>query len=127
MPVFEVTLLLDIPIQTRVMQGRRDAAAATRSRLQYQQAFARDRIEADVLDAHSGIHGARDRIQATRREVKLAVELEQAERVRFEQGDSHLLIVNVREQQTAEAELREVDASLDYHRAVADLRAARGE
>lgn len=126
-PVAEVTLLIDIPIQTRLMQGRRDAAAATLTRLQYQQTFIRDRIEADVRDAHSGIRGARDRIEATRREIKLALELEQAERLRFEQGDSHLLIVNVREQQTAEAELREVEALLDYHRAIADLRAARGE
>ncbi len=126
-PVFEVSLLLDIPIQTRFMQGRRDAAAATVMRLGHQQAFARDRILADVRDAHSGIRGARDRIDAAKREVKLAIELEQGERTRFEQGDSHLLIVNIREQQTAEAELRETEAFFDYHRAVADLKAARGE
>jgi outer membrane protein TolC len=126
-PVFEVTLLLDIPIQTRVMQGRRDAASAMVTRFGHQQAFARDRIEADVRDAHSGIRGARDRIDAAKREVKLAIELEQAEHTRFEQGDSHLLIVNIREQQTAEAELREIEALLDYHRSVADLKAARGQ
>lgn len=55
------------------------------------------------------------------------MDLEQAERVRFEQGDSNLLTVNIREQQTAEAELREIEALFDFHRAVADLRAARGE
>jgi outer membrane protein, heavy metal efflux system len=125
--VFEVSLLLDIPIQTNFMQGRRDAAAATVLRLGHQQAFAQDRIEADVRDAHSGMRGAQDRIAAAKQEVKLALELEQAERTRFEQGDSHLLIVNLREQQTAEAELREIEAYLDYHRAVADLKAARGE
>ena len=96
-------------------------------RLAQQQAYARDRIQADVQDAHSGIRGAYQRIEAARREVKLAVELQQAERVRFEQGDSHLLTVNIREQQTAEAELREVDALFDYHRALADLKFARGE
>jgi outer membrane protein TolC len=97
------------------------------SRLNHQQEFARDRIDADVRDAHSGIRRARERIEAARREVKLAVDLENAERYRFDQGDSHLLIVNIREQQTAEAELREVEALLDYHRAAADLKAARGE
>ena len=126
-PVFEVTLLLDIPIQTRLMRGRRDAASAMVTRSGLQQSFARDRIEADVRDAHSGLRGARDRIDAAKREVKLALELEQGERTRFEQGDSHLLIVNLREQQTVEAELREVDAFLDYYRAAADLKAARGE
>lgn len=126
-PVLELTLLLDIPLQTRMMQGRRDVATATSTRLALQQDFARDRIAADVRDAQSGMRGGRDRIEATRREVKLAVELEEAERIRFAQGDSHLLIVNIREQQAAEAEIREVDALLDYHRAVADWRAARGE
>ena len=126
-PVLEVTILLDIPIQTRFMQGRADAASAMVTRFGHLQDFARDRIEADVRDAHSAIRGARERIEAARREVKLALELENAERTRFEQGDSHLLIVNIREQQTAEAELREVDAFFDYHRAAADLKAARGE
>jgi len=126
-PVLEVSFLLDIPIQTRLMQGRADAASAMVTRFGKLQDFARDRIEADVRDAHSAIRGARERIEAARREVKLALELENAERTRFEQGDSHLLIVNIREQQTAEAELREVDALFDYHRAAADMKAARGE
>ncbi|CAN5797857.1 TolC family protein [soil metagenome] len=126
-PVFEVSLLLDIPLQTRMMQGRADAASATLGRLEQQRTFTRDRIEADIRDARSALRGSRDRIEATRREVKLALELEDAERTRFEQGDSTLLIVNIREQQSAEAELREVDALLDYHRAVADWKAARGD
>lgn len=126
-PVLEVTLLLDVPLQTRLMRGRANAASAMMSRLSYQQEFARERIDADVRDAHSAIQRARERIDAARREVTLAVELENAERTRFNQGDSHLLIVNIREQQTAEAELREVEALLDYYRASADLKAARGE
>jgi outer membrane protein TolC len=126
-PVLEVTLLVDIPLQTRLMRGRANAAAAMVGRLEHQETYARDRIEADMRDAHSALRGARERIEAARREVKLALALEDAERTRFEQGDSHLLIVNIREQQTAEAELREVDALLDYQRAIADSRAARGE
>jgi outer membrane protein, heavy metal efflux system len=126
-PVFEVALLLDIPLQTRLMSGRADAASATVSRLNHLQQFARERIDADVLDAHSALRRARERIDAARREVKLALELEEGERIRFDHGDSHLLIVNIREQQSAEAELREVDALLDFHRAAADLKAARGE
>lgn len=126
-PVFEASVLVDVPLQTRQAQGRADAATATLRRAEQQQAFAKERIEADVRDAHSAIRRSRERLGAARREVSLARELESAERLRFEQGDSHLLTVNIREQQTAEAELREVDALMDYHRAVADLRAARGE
>jgi cobalt-zinc-cadmium efflux system outer membrane protein len=125
-PILEATVLLDIPIQTRAMRGRAQAASAAMSRIERQKQFAKERIEADVRDAQSAILAAWDRIEATRREVQLALELERAERTRLDQGDSNLLIVNIREQQTAEAELREVDALLDYYRATADLDAAKG-
>jgi outer membrane protein TolC len=126
-PVLEASLMLDVPLQTRLMEGRSDAASANMRRIAEQKRFAEDRIETDVRDAHSALRAATERVRATRREVKLAEELEESERVKFQQGDSHLLIVNIREQQTAEAELREVDATLDFFRAEADLRAARGE
>jgi cobalt-zinc-cadmium efflux system outer membrane protein len=125
--VVEASLLLDIPVQTRAQRGRVEAALASAERLCARAELAGDRIDADVRDAHSAIAAARDRIQATRREVALALELEQGERTRFEQGDSNLLLVNLREQQTAEALSREVDALFDYFRAQADLRAARGQ
>ncbi len=125
--VLEASVLLDIPIQTRLARGRVDAAQASAERLGFQAKLARDRIDADVRDSHSAIAAARQRIEATRREVALALELEAGERSRFEQGDSNLLIVNLREQQTAEAQLREVDAVLDYFRARTDLDAAVGQ
>lgn len=124
--VVEASVLLDIPIQTRLARGRVDAARASAERLGLQAKLARDRIDADVRDAHSAIGAALQRIEATRREVELARELEAGERARFEQGDSTLLIVNLREQQSAEAQLREVDAVLEYFRARTDLDAAVG-
>ncbi len=124
--VVYASLLLDVPLQTRVARGRRDGARASLARLSEQQHYARDRIEADVRNAHIAVRASRERIDAARAETLLAKQLERAERTRFEQGDSHLLIVNLREQQTAEAELREVDAIFDYHSARADLDAARG-
>jgi outer membrane protein, heavy metal efflux system len=126
-PILELTLLLDIPIQTRLMRGKADAAAAKATLLGSKRTYATDRIDADVRSAHAALRAARTRIESTRREVSLARVLASAERVRFDHGDSQLLLVNIREQQTAEAELREADALLDYYRAVADLKAARGE
>lgn len=125
--VLEASVLLDIPVQNRAIRGRVESAAANTERLALRARLARDRIDTDVRDAHSALAAARERIDATQREVALALELERGERARFEQGDSNLLIVNLREQQTAEALSREVEALFDYFRAQADLRAARGE
>lgn len=125
--VLEASVLIDIPLQNRAATGRADAATAQLARLEAQARFARDRITTDVRDARSAIETARQRVDVARREVSLAVELERAERSRFELGDSTLLVVNLREQATADAALREIDALLDYQRAAASRRAAQGD
>ena len=50
--------------------------------------------------------------------------MEAAERRKFDLGDSNLLLVNLREQATADAATTEVDAHLNYFDAQADYRAA---
>jgi outer membrane protein, heavy metal efflux system len=125
--VLELSLLVDIPIETRQFRGRRDSAAAANRRLTLQQQFAYDRIRADVRDAQSALRAVLQRHAAAAEEAKLAEQLEEAERTRFNQGDSTMLILNLREQQAAEAEVREIDARADYWRTLADAAAARGE
>jgi hypothetical protein len=49
--------------------------------------------------------------------------LEQSERRKYELGNSNILVVNLREQATADAEALVVDAEAEYHRAWADYRA----
>jgi outer membrane protein, heavy metal efflux system len=123
----ELGVLLDIPLLTRVMDGRKNAAEAQMAKYSDQARYARDRVTADVRDALSSITRARERASAVRREVDAARGLVGSERERFELGESTLLIVNLREQAFAEAELREVDAIADHHRGVAALRAALGQ
>jgi outer membrane protein, heavy metal efflux system len=126
-PVLELSLFIDVPLQTRVMRGRTDAAGAQRQRAEVQRGYALDLVTAELRDAHSTIAAASARIDASRNEVALAVRLEEGERALFDQGDTHLLTVNIREQQTAEARLRLVDALLDLQRGKVALQAARGE
>jgi outer membrane protein, heavy metal efflux system len=126
-PVMEVGVVLDLPLQNRVSEGRAAALRAQLQRTAEQRRFASEKVATEVQDSLSAVRRARDRIEISRREVALALELEDAERARFDAGDSQLLILNIREQQTAEAELREVDALFDYQRALADWRAACGQ
>jgi outer membrane protein TolC len=123
-PEVEFTALVDVPLLYRLPLGRIRSAEATLTRIEAQLQLARDRVAAEVKDALSALGAARERVKFTREEVEVAVKLESGERQRFELGDSNLLFVNIRETQTAEARLREIDALLDYHRAVASFRAA---
>ncbi|MBL8911575.1 MAG: TolC family protein, partial [Archangium sp.] len=108
----------------RAPLGRIQSARALVARLDHQLRLARDRVKIEVGDAESALSAATQRVVLARQEVEVALELERGERKRFELGDSSLLFVNLREQTTAEARLREIDALLDVHRAVASRRAA---
>ncbi len=123
-PELELGLVLELPTLNRAATGREQLAQAGLARLEAQLRLQRDRVGAEVRDALSALEAARERIEVARRELRLARELEQAERTRFELGESTLLFVNLREQTSAEAAVREVDALNDYHKAVANLRAA---
>lgn len=120
-------VVLEVPLVMRQQIGRVRSAEATLSRIDAQQTFARDRVVADVRDAATQLRAALDRVEITRREVDVATQVEQAERERFRQGDSNIFLVNQREQATAEARVRQVDAITDWLRARAAFRAAMGE
>jgi outer membrane protein TolC len=115
-----------VPLQRREAQGRVDVADGQISRLRTELGFARDRIAAEVRDAHSALQAAWLQIDAARRNVDLAEQLEAAERTRFRQGATDLLALQIREQATFDARVAEVDAQTDYFRALATYRAAIG-
>src|SRR5690606_34349300 len=97
---------------------------AMMSRLQTERDFARDRIRADVRDALSAVEAAHRQIGRAQRNVELAVQLEQAEAVKFEQGAADLFALQIREQATFDARQLEVEAHAEFLRALANHRAA---
>jgi outer membrane protein TolC len=83
-----------------------------------------DKITVDVQTAYAALTAAFEQFKQTRDAVRLAEELAQRERRNFELGASDLLRVTLREQYAAEAEVKQIDALLQYHGAQADYRAA---
>ena len=70
-----------------------------------------------MQDALNALDIARKRVDVTSREVKAARELAKGELTRFTMGDSNLIFVNLREQNAADAEVREIEALQDYQKA----------
>lgn len=126
-PELEASLVLEIPVLTRVQDGKVREAEAKATSLTEQRRFMGDRVLAEVRDASSAARAARDRLEATRREVEQAAALVDAETQRFSLGETTLLIVNLREQALASARKSEVDALVDFQQALAARRAAIGE
>lgn len=120
----EVSAMLDVPILYRAPLGRIDAARAGLAKVDADLRLAKDRVVVDVRDAVSALKAARERAAWARQEVEVAEKLEQGERTRFSLGDSTQLFVNLREQTTVEARMREVDALADFQKAAVALKVA---
>lgn len=122
----ELTAKLEVklPLQRREAKGRLETTNAQIARLEQEQAFARDRIAADVRDSLSALFAAHDALLQTRRNVELAQTLQDAENEKLKQGASDLLALQIREQATFDAKVLEVEALADYFRAEANYRAA---
>lgn len=119
-----VGLEFRVPLQRNEAKGRLQTVEAELERLDNDAKFTRERIVAEVRDAWSAIKAAHEQIGQTARNVELAVQLEQAEAKRFEQGATDLLALQIREQATFDGRLLEVDAQAEYFRAQADYEAA---
>ncbi len=114
----------NVPLQRRAAAGRLKTLEGQLLRLRTEEQFIRERIETEVRDAYSALAAAALQITQARRNVVLAETLEQAERLRFSQGATDLLALQIREQATFDARLGEIDAFNEYQRALANYRAA---
>ncbi|MBM3787875.1 MAG: TolC family protein [Acidobacteria bacterium] len=120
----EAGFLIEQPLQRRKALGKQQQANAKLSIIEADLRFARDRVLLDVQDAASAVRAAHDAVGFIRDEVKAAIQLEDAERTRFDLGDSTQFFVNLRELATAEAAFREIKALADYQKARNDYQAA---
>lgn len=119
-------LVASVPLQRRKAQGKSMAVEGKLAQLQAKTQFTQDKIVAEVQSASVALTAAFQQLAQARQALDLAKQMEAAERRKFDLGDSNLLLVNLREQATADAALTEVEAQLNYFDAQADYRAALG-
>ncbi|MCC6875129.1 MAG: TolC family protein [Sandaracinaceae bacterium] len=126
-PVVEGSILLSLPLQLRDARGQIDRSRAELGSLRAEARWVREQIAAEVRDALSAVRAAEQGVRVAAQGAQIADAVAQAERRRFELGDTQLFIVNLREQAAAEARAGEVDAQADLLGALAAYRAAIGE
>ena len=114
---FGVGLTVEMPIPLRKARGEYKAAKAEVAGVDAELRGLRDKISAEVRAAHVAVEASRQNVMLARQQVSTAEELADAERTRFSEGASDLVIVNLREIAAAQAATQEVDALADYHSA----------
>ncbi len=120
----EASLQVSVPLQRRKALGKIRAIEGKLARLSVKIDFTRDKIRTDVQNVYAALLAAFNRIERARESLELARTMEQAERRKFELGESNLLLVNLREVATAKAAKELLQAQLDYFKARADYHAA---
>jgi len=121
---FDAGVVFEVPLQRREAIGKLRAAQGKLAQIAAKRRLSEQKIVAQVQGARTALAAAYAGLQQAERNVELAREMEQAERTKFERGDSDLLIVNIREQATADAAALAVDAAATYFMAQAQLQAA---
>ncbi|MEM1347654.1 MAG: TolC family protein [Myxococcota bacterium] len=120
-------LKFSMPLQMREARGKLNAADADIARLDAERRQLRDTIAANIREAFVGLEVLTQQIDVTRRELDISQQVERAERDRFALGASSLLIVNLREQATADAAARLVDVEAEFQAATARWLAITGQ
>ena len=123
---FDAFVSFELPVQRRKAKGTTRANEAKIAKLDRNLQFVKDRIAVEVQDAASRLRQSFRRVGQVRENVELAGRLEEAERIQLREGESDLLRVNLREQQTAAAASAMIDVLAEHFRAMAEYRAVLG-
>jgi len=124
---YKLGLQLTIPLANRSADGRLQAARLKSDKLDLDQVNEVQRILTEVRDAASALQTSHARWGPALRSYRLAVQLEEAERLKFSLGDSTLFLVNQRERSTLSEAQKLLEIVMDSHRARAGLAAAAGQ
>lgn len=114
---------MEIPIFNRQARGREEGMKERLQELSLAKEFAVQKVEQEVADAANAVQLLAERKELALNEYKRAQEVTIGERIRFQDGDSSLIILNLREQQEAEAGAKLIDIHVDYHKARATYEA----
>ncbi len=117
-------LFASVPLQRRKARGKSLAVEGKLAQLQAKTQFTQEKIIAEVQSASAALNAAYQQLEQAHQALDLARQMEAAERRKFDLGDSNLLLVNLREQATADAATTELEARLNFFDAKADYRAA---
>lgn len=119
-------LVISIPLPLRQARGEYRAAKAQLAMVRANARGLADKIAAEVRLAHVLLDAAQRSWALANEQVEVASTLADAEGIRFREGASDLIVVNLRELAKTDAENSAISAAEEYHRAHANFMTATG-
>ena len=114
-------LKLAIPLQQRFGEGKQQAAKARIKSLLFDKRLLQDQLAANLRTLQENMDAVRRIAALSEEEIHVTKQMEDAERERFRNGQSDFFIVNIREVNSANAEMKRINALQQYIETLAAL------
>ncbi|MDH4468096.1 MAG: TolC family protein [Bacteriovoracaceae bacterium] len=124
---YRVMINFEMPLQLREARGKYLQANSEFQNAQLRKQFLEQKIQNDIKINIMNLEALKERLSITKKELSLAEKLESGEQKRFKFGDSSLVIVNIREQTTAETHIKYQELLVDFWRTKVELYSLSGE
>jgi outer membrane protein TolC len=120
-----VMLNIEVPIEYNRGLGRRRSGRSQLAQIETRQNLVKDQIRTEAQALSVKLNSFAEIFTVTKDEVDLARTLAQAELRKFTRGASDLILVNIREEKLAEAQINNLASLLRYHLTDAEIRRLR--
>lgn len=111
----KLMLQFNLPLERNLGRGRVQAAKAKIKRIEVEQRFTKNTFKLKMTTLFQAMLNEYQIIENSSEEVIAAKTLEKAENSKFKRGASDFFLVNIREQNTASAEVKLIKAKLSYY------------
>jgi len=118
----QIGVKFDFPLENRKAEGKSVASEYKYLALKKQRIFLYESLKREFDFSVETVSISKDRWNYTSEEFQKNLVLAQAERTRWTQGASDLYIVNLREQDAAEADIKRWSVWYEYHQSILDAR-----
>lgn len=117
-----ITLSLQIPLENRKARGKLRVAKAKLDSLSSKRQLVTEKMKAEIQSLWNQLEAFRNIYGVTYDQISLARKLAKAEVRKFSQGASDLILVNLREENLAETQIKNLETLLKYRFIEADVR-----
>ncbi len=123
----QVGVKFDFPLENRKASGKTIAAEYKYKALSKEKEFLQQSLKQQLDFTFEALKLSKTRWEVTNSEFQRTLVLSKAERTRWNQGDSDLYIVNLREQDAAEADIKRWGVWFEYHQLILDAQLFAGK
>jgi outer membrane protein TolC len=113
-------LKLEIPLERNLGKGKVAKSKAKRKRVEYERKLQTEMLKNKISNLFNKMKIFMNVITNTQEEVQVAQKLQKAEVRKFANGASDFFVVNLREQNTADAKIKLIKAKLKFKKNLAD-------